>query len=70
MIADELNNNECTIHQIVTQYLNMRKVCTKLVPESCNDDRNAGGNKVSAEMLERLETETDFLYRAITGDES
>jgi hypothetical protein len=33
IIADKLNTNECTIHQIVTQDLNMRKVCAKMVPK-------------------------------------
>jgi hypothetical protein len=58
IIADELNINECTVHQIVTQDLNMRKLRAKMVP-----------NEVSAEMLERIETGPDFLTRAVTGDE-
>jgi hypothetical protein len=70
MITDEININECTVHQIVTQDLNMRKVCTKMVPENLNDNQKVHRNKVSAEMLERLETEPDFLNRVITGDES
>jgi hypothetical protein len=32
MIADELNINDCTDHQIVIQDFNMRKVCAKVVP--------------------------------------
>jgi predicted unusual protein kinase regulating ubiquinone biosynthesis (AarF/ABC1/UbiB family) len=68
MIADELN--ECTVHQIVTQDLNMRKVCAKMVPKNLNDYQKARRNEVSAEMLERLESEPDFLIRVITGDES
>jgi hypothetical protein len=35
-----------------------------------NDDQKASRKEVSAEMLERLETESDFLIPAITGDES
>jgi hypothetical protein len=58
------------VHQIVTQDLNMRKVCAKRVPKNLNDDQKAGRNEVSTEMTEHLETESDFLTRVITGDES
>jgi hypothetical protein len=54
MIADELN--ECMVHQIVTQNLNMRKVCAKVVPKNVNDNQKAHQNKVLAEMLQLLET--------------
>jgi hypothetical protein len=33
-------------------------------------DQNAGRNGVSVEMLERPETESDFLTRVIAGDKS
>jgi hypothetical protein len=33
IVADELNINECTVHRIVTRDLNMRKVCSKMVPK-------------------------------------
>jgi hypothetical protein len=33
MIADELNIDECMVHQIVIQDSNMRKVCAKMVPK-------------------------------------
>jgi predicted transcriptional regulator len=70
MIADELNINECTVHKIVTQDPNMRKVCAKTLPENLNDDQKVRRNEVSAQMLERLETEPDFLIRVIKVDES
>jgi hypothetical protein len=38
--------------------------------KNLNDDQKARRNEVSVEMLERLETESDFLNRVITGDES
>jgi orotate phosphoribosyltransferase-like protein len=69
-IADELNINECTAHQLVTQAFNTRKVCAKIVPKNLNDDQKARGKEVSAEMLERLKTEPDCHNRVITGDES
>jgi hypothetical protein len=39
IIADEVN--DCTVCQIVTQDLNMREVCAKMVPENLNDDQKA-----------------------------
>jgi hypothetical protein len=70
MIADELNINECTAFKIVTQDLNIRKFCVKIVPENVNDDKNAGRNDVSVKVLERLETKSHFLTWVITGEES
>ena len=32
MISSELNLNRLTIHQILTQDLDMRKLCAKMVP--------------------------------------
>jgi hypothetical protein len=55
MITDELN--ECTFRQIVTQDLNVRRVCAKMVPKNLKDRQKAGRNEVSEETLERLETE-------------
>jgi hypothetical protein len=38
--------------------------------KNLNDDQKAGRKEFSAEMLERLEIEPDFLTSAITGDEN
>jgi hypothetical protein len=62
MIADELNINEYTVHQIVTQVLSTRKVCTKIVKKKFNDYQKARRIEMSAEMLERFETESVFFY--------
>jgi predicted DNA-binding protein YlxM (UPF0122 family) len=70
MIADELNINKSAVHQIVTHDLNTGKVCAKMISKNLNDDQNARRKELSAEMLERLETEPGFLNRVVTGDES
>jgi predicted RNase H-related nuclease YkuK (DUF458 family) len=54
MTTDELNINEYAVHQIVIQFLKMRKVCAKMVAKNLNIDQKARRNEVSAEMLERL----------------
>jgi gamma-glutamyl phosphate reductase len=68
MNTDELNINKCMVHQIVIQDLNTRKACAKMVEKNLNDDQTARQNEVSAEMLEQLKTEQDFLNQVITGN--
>jgi hypothetical protein len=41
-----------------------------MVPENLNDNQKACQNEVSAETLERLETEPDFLNRVIRSYKS
>jgi len=41
MISNELNLNRFTIHQILTQDLDMRKVCTKMVPKNLTTEQKA-----------------------------
>jgi hypothetical protein len=43
---------------------------SKDVSKNLNDDRKTRRIEVSAEMLERLKAEPDFLNRVITGEES
>ena len=43
MIRSELNLNRFTIHQILTQDLNMRKVCAKMVPKNLTTEQKANG---------------------------
>ena len=41
MISSELNFNRFTIHQILTQDLDMRKLCAKLVPKNLTTEQKA-----------------------------
>ncbi|GFU24727.1 protein GVQW3 [Trichonephila clavipes] len=34
MIGEELNSNHTTVHQILTNELKMRKICSKMVPKN------------------------------------
>jgi hypothetical protein len=70
MTTDEFYINECTVHQIVIQNLNMIKMCAKMVPKKLKGDQRARRNEVSAGILEQLETQRDFLNRVMTSDES
>ena len=44
IISSELNLNQFTVHQILTQDLDLRKVCTKIVPKNLmTEQRPIGG---------------------------
>jgi len=55
MISSELNLNRFTIHQILTQDLEMRKVCTKMVPKNLTTEQKANPRDVCLDLLDRLE---------------
>ena len=46
MICSELNLNRFTIHQILTQDLDMRKVCAKMVPKNLTTEQKANQKDV------------------------
>ena len=54
MISSELNLNQFTIHQILTQDLVMRKVCAKMVPKNLTTEK-ANQRDVCLDFLDCLE---------------
>ena len=68
MISSELNLNWFTVHQVLTQDLDMRKVCTKMVPKNFTNEQKANRRDVCLDFLDRLEREPEFFIRVITGD--
>ena len=69
MISSELNLNRFTVHQILTQDLDMRKVCAKMVPKNLTTEQKANRRDVCLDLLDLLEREPEF-SRVITGYES
>jgi len=63
MISSELNLNWFTVHQILTQDLDMRKVCTKMVPKNLKTEQKASRRDVCHDLLDRLEREPEFFIR-------
>jgi len=55
MISSELNLNRFTVHQILTQDLDMRKVCTKMVPKNLMTEQEANRRDVCLDFLDHLE---------------
>jgi len=70
MISSELNFNRFTVHKILTQDLDMRKMCAKMVPKNLTTEQKASRRDVCLDLLDRLEREPEFFIRVITGDES
>jgi len=70
MISSELNLNQFTVHQILTQDLDMRKLCAKMVPKNLMTEQKASERDVCLDLLDRLEREPEFFSHVITGDES
>jgi len=70
MISSELNLNWFTVHQILTQDLDMRKVCAKMVPKNLTTEQKANRRDVRLDLLDHLEREPEFFSHVIKGDES
>jgi len=70
MISGEFNLNRFTIHQILTQDLDMRKVCAKMVPKNLTTEQKANQRDVCLDLLDHLEREPELFSHVITGDES
>ena len=70
MIAEELAINKDTVWSIVNENLEMRKVCTKMLPKLLSEDQKQQRVTVCQDIIERLEDDPDLLGRVITGDES
>ena len=68
MISSELNLNQFNVHHILTQDLDMRKVCAKMVPKNLTTKQKANQNDVCLDLLDHLEREPEFFSRVITGD--
>jgi len=70
MISSELNLNRFTVHQILTQDLDVRKVCAKMVSKNLTTEQKANRRDVCLDILDHLEREPEFFSHVITGDES
>ena len=66
MIASDLNLNHTTVHQILTQELAMRKLCAKTIPKNLTIEQK----DVCLHLLERIQSDRNFLQNVITGDET
>ncbi|XP_026816229.1 protein GVQW3-like [Rhopalosiphum maidis] len=70
MIGEQLGLTHTTVHQILTNDLEMRKICAKMVPKILSQDQKDNRRDRCLDFLEQIENEPSFLKRVITGDES
>ena len=54
---------------IITEHLEIRKVCVKMDPRLLNDVRKDRRVQMCEDILEKLETEPDLLSRVFTCDD-
>ena len=65
-IAEQLNSDRETVRKILTEDLDMRTVCAKMVPKELTEEQKQRGITIYQDLLERQD---DILGRVITGDE-
>lgn len=70
LVADELGLSQSTVWRIVTDDLQMRKVCAKLVPKILSPEQKERRLTDCQDMLDRLVADPNFLDKTVTGDES
>ncbi len=70
LIADKCNMSKDSVHRILTEDLQMRKICAKMVPKVLTDQRKENRVEVSQDVLERSESDPRLFDRVITGDET
>ncbi|KAL4090770.1 hypothetical protein QTP88_025547 [Uroleucon formosanum] len=70
MNGEQLGLTNTTVHQILTNDLEMRKICAKMVPKIMSQDQKDNRRDTCLDFLEQIENDPFFLERVITGDES
>ena len=68
MIAEETDLDRNAVHRILTDHLQMRKICAKLVPKNFSVEQKANRLEICPDLLGRLKIEPNFLDKVITGD--
>ena len=66
-IAEQVNSDRETVRTILTEDLDMRKVCAKMVRKEVIEEQKQRSVTFCQELLERQD---DFLGRVITGNET
>ena len=66
-VAEQVYIDSETVRKILTEDLDMRKVCAKMVPKELTVEQEQRRATIFQDLLERQD---DILGRAITGDET
>ena len=66
LIAEKLNLNKSTVHHLLTNDLEMRKIFTKLV-QNLTVQQKYNKKDLCTGVIERIEHDPDFVKKVITG---
>ena len=66
-IVEQVNIDRETVRKILTEDLDIRKVCTKMVPKDLTEKKKQTRVAICQDLLERQD---DILGRVIKGDET
>jgi len=66
-IAEQMNIDRETVRKILTEDLDMRKVCAKMVPKELTKEQKQRRATIYQDLLEG---QNDILGRVITGDKT
>ena len=66
-IAEQVNIDRETVRKILTEDLDMRKVCAKMVPKLLTEEQNQRRVTICQDLWERQD---DIFSCVITGDET
>ena len=66
-LAEQVNMDRETVRKIITEDLDMRKVCANVVPKEITQEQKQRKVTICQDFLERQD---DILGRVITGDET
>jgi len=66
-IAEQVNIDRETIRKILTEDLDIRKVCAKMIPKELTEEQKQRRVTICQDLME---SQDDILGRAITGDET
>ena len=66
-IAEQVNIDRETVRKILTEDLDMRKVCAKMVPKELTEEQKQRRVTICQDLLE---SQDDILGRVITGNET
>ena len=66
-IEEQVNTDRETVRKILTEDLDMRKVCAKMVPKKITKEQKQRRVTICKELMERQD---DILGHVITGDET
>ena len=59
-----------SVRRILTEELNMRKICAKMVPKLLSDEQNESRKELCLDLLQHTDNEPDLLNSIITCDET